>query len=179
VQIAVNGCHQWFKDLENIWNIIPKKAYRLKPPNITDEYLIFCWLIGYIDGDGTIYVNNFNKSPSVSVTSCSQAAVAFVKEIIDKHFSEAYLRKKTINIDKTSHVNAQRYTVAGFRSLVIIDYLRQFPIQKLDRKWNNPQIIELINEYKPQYPHLFKTLEIPDQWKNFQNTLIPNNSVIS
>ena len=41
-------------DLKKNFNIIPRKTFILEPPNITDLDLIFCYIIGYIDGDGHI-----------------------------------------------------------------------------------------------------------------------------
>jgi hypothetical protein len=45
------------------------------------------------------------------------------------------------------------YVIEGLRAVVIFDHLRKLPIPKLARKWNNPELIAMVEEYKQKYPH--------------------------
>jgi hypothetical protein len=43
---------EWVRDLERHYNIVNAKSLTLKPPNLTDERLIWHFIRGYFDGDG-------------------------------------------------------------------------------------------------------------------------------
>jgi hypothetical protein len=43
---------QWVRDLERHYNIVNCKSLILKPPNLTDEKLVWHYIRGYFDGDG-------------------------------------------------------------------------------------------------------------------------------
>src|SRR5690606_13503507 len=52
----------WFDDLYKFWNILPNKTLYLNPPNITDLNLCLSYIIGLIDGDGSICICNFTQT---------------------------------------------------------------------------------------------------------------------
>ncbi len=72
---------------------------------------------------------------------------------------------------KLNYADIYKYTIVGLRAAIIIDYLRQFPVPKLNRKWNHPVVLQKINEYKQKYSHLFKTLNLQEI-----NNLLPKSS---
>jgi len=45
--------NQIAEDLAKYWNIVPRKAMRLKPPNIINREQKLAFIAGYIDGDGS------------------------------------------------------------------------------------------------------------------------------
>lgn len=188
VKICINGCKKWLTELSNIWNITPNKTKRLSGPNLSNNYLKFCWLMGYIDGDGYISFNRKFSTLVIGFTSSSLKILEYTKLLIDDNFSNCYLIKKNKNINKLKNANAYVYSVNGLKACVIFDYLHQFPIYRLSRKWEQPHVLEYVNQQKQKYPHFFKTLTIPEKWKNFdldkfnaQNSLenSENNSKIS
>jgi hypothetical protein len=52
--LRIYNCGNIWKDLINIFNITPKKSLTLVPPNLNINSLIEAFIIGYIDGDGSI-----------------------------------------------------------------------------------------------------------------------------
>ncbi len=48
-------------DLDKYWNITPRKSLTLQPPTGLTEEQELAYIIGYIDGDGSIYINNRNQ----------------------------------------------------------------------------------------------------------------------
>lgn len=148
---------QWGEDLKNIFNIEENKVYRLSPPNL-DYYLTMCWLVGYIDGDGTIFYDKKRNRLIIGFGSASQEIIIFIRNLINKTFPEC-LSKKQNKIYQKPKNNCYLFNIYGIKSCVIIDYLRQFPVPKLARKWENPAVLEYINTQKQKYPHLFLTLK--------------------
>jgi hypothetical protein len=48
-------------DLDKYWNITTRKSLTLQPPTGLTEEQELAYIIGYIDGDGSIYINNRNQ----------------------------------------------------------------------------------------------------------------------
>ena len=62
VYIRMASCNKVFEDLKKHYNLMPKKTKRLGPINLTDKNLVLAYLIGAMDGDGSIL---FSKNISV------------------------------------------------------------------------------------------------------------------
>jgi hypothetical protein len=150
VKLQVNA-QSWIKDLQKNFNVVTNKTKRLSPPNVYDDYLLFCWLIGYTDGDGCICLSN-RRRLSISYTSSSFVIIEWIKSFVDKHFSQK-LKNKANHI--TTSQKYHSFVISGIRAAVIIDYLGQYPVPKLARKWSNPKILQFINTYKLKYPSFF------------------------
>lgn len=149
--------------LEKYFNIVPQKTHRLKGTNINDNFLNLCFCIGAFDGDGTVGYSN--GSPYISIASVSKDFIVWMKNIIDLNFSEYKFREcKNGNIDFYKRDKMWRFTTKGVRAAIIINYLGQFPVPKLDRKWNNQNILKYIKEKKNEYKykHFFKDIILFD-----------------
>lgn len=157
VKIRINSI-KWAEDLKNVFNIEPNKTKRLAPPNNLTLNQYFCWTLGYICGDGTVYMNKYNNQIHVNFVSSSLKIIEWLQQFIESNFKDV-LRIKKIKIKKNNKCEAWHYSISGIRAAIFVDYLRQFPVPRLSRKWDNPQVLEKISEYKQQYPHLFKTLD--------------------
>lgn len=158
--------------LKQHFNIVPQKTYRLGPTNLEDDNLNLAFCIGLIDGDGTIaikYDKNINRSDIyVHFCSCSKAIVEWYKNLLDRIFSPK--TKRVAQIGQQVGENVYRLTICGLRAAIIIDYLRQFPVWKLPRKWENPEILQKIEEYKQKHPQYFKVLPT-----DYFNKYLPKN----
>jgi hypothetical protein len=62
---------RWFSDLNKYYNITPRKTFTLQPPNLDDFYLKLCFLIGFIDGDGSICSTEMGKNISIKAVGAS------------------------------------------------------------------------------------------------------------
>lgn len=151
----------WNKNLIEKFNIVPKKTFRTYPPNDISESLLFCWLIGYIDGDGTIFLDKNKNTFAIKVTSSSEKLVFWIYNFLKERFKQQ-LRNKPVSIPrKLKYANCWEISVCGTRAFCLYAYLRQYNLPKLKRKWEKPKIIELENKYKIKYPHFFDFSHLP------------------
>lgn len=164
---------KWGHDLEDNFNIIPNKVYRLQPPDKLNHYLLLAWLAGYIDGDGTIFADKDGSRIWIEFASASEHIIKWIREFVNITFNE----KITNKIDryfKKPNSNCFHFHVAGIRAAIVIDYLSQFNLPTLDRKWKNPVLLEYIDKKKKEYSHMFKTLNPAE----IQHLLPENNKAI-
>lgn len=170
--ICINST-KWAKDLAINFNIVPNKTHRLAPPNLNDKYLEFCYLIGMTDGDGTICfgqkssIRNKNKKiytyPVLQIRycSCSYSIIAYIKDLIDSVFDDKYQIKSGRGMSKihtdteTGKNPVYSYNVTGMRALCLFNFLKDFPVPKMDRKWKQSKLLEYLDQQKQKYPHLF------------------------
>ncbi len=160
---------KWAKDLESNFNIIPNKTFRMSPPNL-NTYLSMAWLAGYIDGDGSISIKKDGKGLRVDFISGSKQLIKWIYEFINSNFTDK-LDNRATNYYKRKGRNSYHFNICGIRAAIIIDYLNQFPIPHLERKWLQPEILQKIQEYKVKYPHFFKTLNL----SQIQRLILENN----
>ena len=144
--------------LKQHFNLAPQKTKRMGPTNISNDYLNLAYLMGYIDGDGTICCHKTQKGRfetiSLSIISCSKPLMEWIVALIDKKFP-VINRKAGLRYRKRSHT--WEYAIGGLRAATVIDYLRQFPLQeiRLKRKWDNPKLLAWIEKKKIQHPEAF------------------------
>ena len=140
----------WAEDLKNNFGIIPKKTKTIMPPNASDE-LLFHWLVGYTDGDGSICISK-DSTIYISYVSCSGLLINWIKEYFDKFGSK--LSNKAINV-KNYDNKYYTFKMGGLKAAQFIDKVNNSGVYCLSRKWKNPIILDKIAAYKSQYPHLF------------------------
>lgn len=145
---------KWIFDLQKYYNIIPNKTLRLAPPNLNDEYLKFCYLIGYIDGDGCIFFDKKRNILAFRVISSSIFIIEWLHKIIFDKFLNCSLRNKKNSIFCSLN-KYPVFSINGIRAAVVFDFLYKFNLPKLNRKWNRPEIHEYVNKMKTLYPQLF------------------------
>lgn len=121
--------HQWSSDLRRLYNISQRKSLILSPPNdlSIDEALVY--LIGYIDGDGTICYIGSDKYLKLGMVG-SLEFVLWAKEIFDT-IDPPQRQAKSI----TFKGSVYEYVVYGKRAQRIINRLRNIPVNKMERKW--------------------------------------------
>lgn len=161
----------WANDLNNIFNIVPRKTKILSLPNL-DISLIWCWLTGYICGDGTIHLSKDGKRFCINFVSASKIIIDSISQLIKENFknncqvlyNNPGATKQFCTPKKLKHANAYFLAVTGTRAAVLFDYLSQIQgLPKLDRKWLQPKVLEYVAGLKFKFPHLFKTFEYNDQ----------------
>lgn len=169
---SVCGCHQWCRDLEKYWGVIPHKTFRASPPIINNDYLKLCWLIGMIDADGCLVKKPNETGIKLMIASCNTKILEYCKEILDTIFPELPNTgggwPKLTRITQAKGTNTYNLDVSNIRAFIIVDYLRQFPLPKFARKWSKPSIIQALEECKTKYPELFyRKLVIPEQYQQY------------
>ena len=119
------------------FNITPQKTYTLLPPKLTDLEHIKAFLVGVIDGDGSI-IKTEKKSLTVSLVSASKPFIswcntqlAIVGGVKENKIYEEYNRYYNSTIYSLSYsCNTARKIL---KELVSVD------VPKLERKWSKCQ----------------------------------------
>jgi len=146
--ICISGCQSWYNDLLKHFNITPQKTFRLQPPNLTNLEHIYAFIIGYIDGDGSLFWS-YNKSRNkydyyFTLEGASEEFIKWVEKqfrtIIDREqkiFTRTYINQ----------ANMYRLRYVNKNGIIITNFLQNInTVYRLERKWNklehNPNITE-------------------------------------
>jgi hypothetical protein len=154
-RVSIHGIKEWIIDLKNNFNVVPQKTERLPPPNLTDKSLILAYILGYTDGDGSVFANKISGL-SISYTSCSTLILTWIKHFTDslKLPFTGYERERNVFNGKE---NVSTFCISGVQAVALFEILRSVPVRKLNRKWENLLILEKVKEFKIKYPEIFKS----------------------
>jgi len=120
--IQINGAKKLILDLYTNYNITQNKSKTLLPPNLQNDQLIDAFIVGYIDGDGSI--NEGKKSVSIRGT----------QEIL------TWIRNRFASIIPTKtnpRINSGIYIInfTNNTAIRLINYYKNIDVPKLERKW--------------------------------------------
>ena len=126
-------CH----DLEENFNIVPRKTLKLQPPNIIDQEMIYSYIVGYLCGDGWIskrkkYQNLFTFGFIGQKTFLDWVRKQLSKLIIDETTKQKFLDIKTKDFPNYSKISFANKTYTND----ILLFLKTLKVPKLERKWN-------------------------------------------
>ncbi len=143
-------------DLEGTWGIHEGKTLRMRPPELDDLILKWCYIRGYYDGDGSITADYNTGYPNLTVTSSTYDILAWLKAMFDEYFPVDRLslmaHRGGANVTTPADERTWRLVLGGFRAAKIIDILSRLPTPFLARKWQNPRILAMIESYKTRFP---------------------------
>lgn len=139
--------------LKHWFNLVPNKTFRLGPTNLQDKNLNLPFLIGVIDGDGSIEYSKIRNGMAISFNSASKKFIEWIKEAIDKEFPP--ISSRTANVSQHSKDKYYRFYLYGVRAAIVFDYLSKFPVPKLERKWQNSEVLDYVAKCKQNHPDLF------------------------
>ena len=127
-QVDICGVPEWVDALGRNFNITPRKTLTLQPPNIQEKAHIIAFLVGNIDGDGTIA----KKSRSVFFHG--------TKELLEwvKNFFDTYCPPVVNNVKPAKLIPIKtiwKYGASGKRILPFLEEVRALNIPKMKRKW--------------------------------------------
>jgi len=128
----------WKEDLLNNFNITPRKTFTYKPP-ILPRNLLDHFIIGYIDGDGTITLNK-NKKLAISVIGTKET-LQVIKKRFDEIIKQTDQNSSCGVITKTRNVYV--YRISHNPAIIVAQYLKNICDLKLNRKWS---LIELAQQ---------------------------------
>lgn len=114
-------------DLESVWNITKRKTFTLMPPNITEVHHVVPYIVGYIDGDGSIG----KSGNSIRFQICGNLLfLSWVRECI------SFLTKIKIenNISSMKSIYSLRFQGEIAERLIDLSY-RIYSGFRLERKW--------------------------------------------
>lgn len=137
VDLSINGVPECIENLLRFYNITPRKSLTLKPPDglSLQESLLF--IIGYIDGDGSIRFRNRDKRKDGTYRQDFALEAAGTKEMLNwimKTFQE--ICQEIANIKLKSNGNIYELRYSGNRAKIIYRALMSIDCpQRMERKW--------------------------------------------
>lgn len=145
---------QWEEDLRNNFNITQRKSLTLIPPNLTDEELIKAFIIGYIDGDGSISEEKTGNRESISIVG-TKSFLLWIKLYFDTICASDFYAK-CANVNKKTDSRTYCYAVGRNRAISIYLQLKDLQVPKLERKWNKNWSIREVNrrKWEGRYKHV-------------------------
>lgn len=138
VTLSIYSNNKWANDLKVNFEIVPRKTFTLKPPVFKTEKLKFCYILGFLDGDGCVYKNKKRGDISVSATGGSKEFMSWVHSNLYEKSQKASFRKTRrpkLKIDERN--GAFVSCISGKKAEFLIEYFSQFEVPKLNRKWLN------------------------------------------
>ncbi len=125
--LSVYCTKQWKSDLNNNFNITPRKTFTLSHPSFLSDLNSLSYLVGYIDGDGCIWGNESRLTIEVLGT---KKVLLFSKKVLSKVIGQDIPNK----IEPKE--NIFRFRISGIKSKKIIEQVKALNIPFLQRKWN-------------------------------------------
>lgn len=142
VDIVIANSYQWTSDLSINFNIIPKKSLVLKPPLISDVDLQLQFIIGLIDGDGSIFFRQYKDNKKYLELSIygTKEILIWCRDILYNLENDRYKKLSINNIKK--HCYSLHYRKNRAYSLLKKLEAVKTPF-RLERKWNKIKEYEL------------------------------------
>lgn len=138
---------QIIDDLKTNFNITNKKSLILTPPNINDEMLRYAYILGYIDGDGSLFISS-RKELILSILG--------TKEICEwVKFVFSNITNNCGSIKQKPNTKIYRLDYSSRAAREIVKKLSKIDVPKLNRKMTN-EIIEYSKSYTKRHNHTFK-----------------------
>ena len=131
------------ESLRDNFNITPHKSLTLLPPPLSDNTLKDAFIVGLIDGDGSIgFASNKNKRDRFYISFLgTEEVVSFVKkrfeEILGSSVSNLHNRKKG--------VNSYSIAISDAKARKIFLYYYFINVPKLERKWSKEKYDYCLN----------------------------------
>lgn len=147
------ACQKWNVDLARNFNVVPQKTHRLAPPTFGSDLLACCYLTGYTDGDGCVHAGKHGW-PALCYTSASRAILEWIQSFVETHFPFQIKRKPQL-IRSSAGGTYHHYRVNGMVAIKLFLFLRQLPVPKFPRKWDNPAFLAIVEQYRQKWPAYF------------------------
>lgn len=113
---------------ENL-NITTKKSLTYEFPKIEQENLLDCFIIGYIDGDGSWNWNKKNQALRLGIRGTFSTLESIRNRI--------YYLLSSNKINKISTSDGYpHFQISGKKAVKLYNYYRSIDIYKLSRKWD-------------------------------------------
>lgn len=129
-ELRINGVPTWLAALSRTWNIGPNKTHTLTPPNtdLLDDEQIAAYLVGAIEGDGSVSMKN--GTLMISLVSASLPYIEWIQQIW-----RGYCGAEG-NIYKHKTLNAYYLSLFGQNARLVSHKLMQVGVHRLERKWD-------------------------------------------
>lgn len=138
--LRICGSNKWVTDLNNNFNITQRKSIILQPPNIIDINLQLQYIIGLIDGDGSVSLDT-NQQLRFNLVG-TKDIVEWSSEILHTLEDKQYIPMKVRQCKNYYIIECHCR-----RAYKILDKLQSIPTPyRLDRKWKKIAIYQTNNQ---------------------------------
>ncbi len=146
--IVINS-KQICDDLSKRFNITPNKSLTYNPPVILNNDQKDAFIIGIIDGDGTIGFSKRNDKQNSFYISLigTYETIAFVK----KRFEEIIGHEITKPFFRNKNINTCTIRISDKAARTVFQHFYSFNVPKLNRKWTDT-FIEYCKSFKKRLP---------------------------
>lgn len=153
--LYISSANKWLDDLLKNWNIhAGDKSLTLKAPtSLEDLDCCLAYISGIITGDGSIFLNGDEKE------NCIRISLLGTEEVLEwaKNVFERFLGQEIVASVRKERYESKLFTllINGVSAARIVSKINSLNILKLDRKWEKPEVLTIVNRLKIKYPHLF------------------------
>jgi hypothetical protein len=161
----ISACKRWNADLQRVFNLAQNKTYRLAPPYLGSDYLMFCYLIGLLDGDGTVSISKTKSQLHIAYGSASARIVEWVQSFVEEKIP-FQIRSKPQRIAHLLNGGYHHYVVRGLRAVKLVELARRMSIPRFARKWDRQDVTDIIAHYRSKWPEWFT----PDRELSFDSS---------
>jgi hypothetical protein len=134
--LNICGVPGWIADLEQIFNITARKPLTLAPPpKIPDRDCALAFIVGYLDGDGSIHVSSHRYKDRTyhSIVISFRGTGEFLRWI--KAYFDRLVPPRRGEASVTESGRHPEYKVGGSRAEAILRVLASLDVPRLARKW--------------------------------------------
>jgi hypothetical protein len=139
VSLNICGANQWHKALNENFNITHRKTFTLQPPPLTDVNHVKAFIIGYADGDGSLFYRG-DGYLTLGFKGTSYL-LNWIKDFFDINYPAICNRVANVN----PYNNICQYYISGKRAETILKDLYDIPVPKMARKWNKVKQLLSVN----------------------------------
>ena len=130
----------------------------LTAPNFNELNLSLAYILGIINGDGTIGLQKSgNKEYLYLRLLGTRSILEWAKNRFEEFLGEGLDGKVHLEREGAAVYLLQ---VNGLQAIRLFEKMHSLNCVKLLRKWKNPQILKLVEEYKLKYPQHFVSLAV-------------------
>jgi hypothetical protein len=128
--LSLNSAWPFIAQLKKHYNIGPKKSHTLGAPQLGDKSLLKAYIVGYLDGDGSIDLRDRREPLMVGFVG-SYTFMSWIKSLFDEWYPA---KKRMANVVPDHSIF--KYRVSGKRAHTILTDLSMLKVSFLKRKWD-------------------------------------------
>jgi len=153
--LRIHASQTWALDLEQHWNIpVGSKTLSLNPPRELSHVNSLAYIVGFIDGDGTIYRSIRDNDLLHLRIYGLQSILHWIRTQLDLLDETTDLT--TLTDTSTSYLKGM--TISGQRAHRILSKLQILEVPKLERKWSRIKNLHYTrrpyNRHDPKSPKI-------------------------
>jgi hypothetical protein len=159
-KINIHSAKKITDDLANNFGVTEGKTYRCVPQNFDNKEQELAFLIGLFDGDGTITIMDKEKTSFCMVLcGASLPTIEWAQKLIES-LNLPCLANRPRNIIKRPNEACYYFSVGGVTAAYLYETLRAINVPRLARKWDNPEILKIVDILKEKLAKSSKKEEL-------------------